>query len=64
MNTSESEKRNFMCILRDYDDPLFDQGDQSAFSTDSSSLPEPTVVTEEDEERMVYDCCGCYEEEA
>jgi hypothetical protein len=61
MNTYEREKRNSRCILRGYDDPLFDPADTSAFSTDSSPLPEPTLVTEDAEERMVCDCCGCYE---
>ena len=61
MNTYESEKRNPRCILRGYDDPLFDQADTTASSADSDTLPEPTVVTEEAEERMVCDCCGCDE---
>jgi hypothetical protein len=63
MNTYESAKKNPRCILRGYDDPLFDPADTSAFSTDASPLPEPTVVTEDAEERMVCDCSGCHTED-
>ena len=63
MNTHENEKRNSRCILRGYDDPLFDPADTSVSPIDSSSLPEPTFVTGEEDERMVCDCCGCYEED-
>jgi hypothetical protein len=61
MNTYESEKRNPKCVLRGYDDPLFDQAETSAFSTDSSALPEPAMVMEDAEKEMMCDCCGCYE---
>jgi len=61
MNKYEGEKRNIRCILRGYDDPVFDQADKSAFSTDSSPLPESTVMTGDEDERMVCDCCGCHE---
>lgn len=63
MNTYESEKRNSRRTLRGYDDSLFDQADTPAFSSDSSSLPEPTVVTGDEDESMVCDCCGCREGE-
>jgi hypothetical protein len=63
MNTYESVKRNPKCILRGYDDPLFDPADTSASSTDPSPLPEPTVGMEDAEERMVCDCCGCHKED-
>jgi len=60
MNGYENEKRNPRCILRGYDDPLFDPADTSLNSTDPSSLPEPTMVTQEEDERVVCDCCGCH----
>jgi len=63
MHTYESEKRNPRCILRGFDDPLFDPADASSYSTGSSPLPEPTVVRDDADERMVCDCCGCHRED-
>lgn len=63
MNRYENEKRNPRCIIRGFDDPLFDPADTSSYSTDPSLLPEPTVVTGDADERMVCDCCGCYRED-
>jgi hypothetical protein len=63
MNGYENEKRNSRCILRGYDDPLFDPADTSLNSTDPSFLPEPTLVTAEADEKMVCDCCGCHTED-
>ena len=62
MNTYEGAKTNPKCILMGFDDPLFDPVDTSTYFTDSSPLPEPTVVTVEGEGKMVCDCCGCQTE--
>ena len=63
MNGFENDKRNPRCVLRGYDDPLFDPADTSLNSTGPSSLPEPTMVTGEADEKMVCDCCGCHAED-
>ena len=62
MNGYKGEERNPKCILRAYDDPLFDPADPSLSSPDPNSLPEPTMVMGEADERMACDCCGCHSE--